>query len=262
MPNDYDRILKENMGAILRSVSAQYLGFKIVSMQDVPGKLQKTLEREPDFVKMVKTDREEEFLLHLEFQVTDDLNMLTRMRTYHALLAEKYQLPIRQFVLYLGRPVPKMETRIPPSEVMYGFHLLDLQRMDADQFLRSEIPEEIILAILANFGDRPPIAVIRLILSRLRKVEPEQGNLEHVIQQLGILARINKLDSLTFKAIEEMPITIDIEKDAFYLKGMERRSESVAINMIRKGIFSDEMICEISGVSMARLEELKQEVEK
>lgn len=288
MPNDYDRIFKENIAAILLSLSAEYLGFKIVETREIPEKLHKTLEREPDFVKVVQTDRGEEFILHLEFQLTDDPHMLARMRTYHALLAEKHRMRVQQFVLYLGRRKPRMETRIPPKEIMTGFNLLDLQRMDADQFLRSEIPEEIILAILGDFGDRSPLVVIRLILSRLKQVEPEAGNLGRVIQQLGILSRIPNLEDTYTQAIEEMPITIDIKKDVLYLRGMKegeklgeergekrgekrgeergemrgikKNSEEVALKMLRAGSFTDEMICHISGVSETRLQELKEQL--
>lgn len=281
MPNQYDRILKENMGAILISLSQQYLGFKIVNSQDLPGKLQKTLEREPDFIKVVQTAGGEEFILHVEFQLTDDRHMLDRMRTYHALLAEKFKMSIRQFVIYLGRKRPTMRTTFDPEEVMSGFNMLDLQSISADRFIASIVPEEIILAILADFGNRSPMAIVRLIIGRLSQIDLSEAHLRKTIKQLGILSRIPKLNDYVKQALESMPFTIDITQDSWYIEGLEKgmaqgiekglekglekgiekgkkkNSEEVAIRMLRSGLLSDNSICDFTGLSFERLQELK-----
>ena len=151
MPNEYDRIFKENMEEVVLSTSRILFGFEVLQTRELTGKLQHTLEREPDFIRVVETRAGEEFIFHLEFQSRDDLNMLRRMRLYHALLDEKYRLPIRQVVLYVGQAKPQMRTRFEPEEVMSGFVLLDLHRLDVGQ-LSWHLAHISLLWILGCFG--------------------------------------------------------------------------------------------------------------
>ena len=108
MGQDYDKILKENITAIFLPLSEKYLGIKIVTTRDLPEKLQSTIEREPDFVKIVKDEEQREFILHIEFQVANEPDMVYRMAEYRAILQRKYKLSVRQFVIYLGSGKPTM----------------------------------------------------------------------------------------------------------------------------------------------------------
>ena len=64
MGKEYDKVIKENMAAIFLPLSEKYLGIKIATTRDLPEKLQTTIEREPDFVKVVTDDDGKEFILH------------------------------------------------------------------------------------------------------------------------------------------------------------------------------------------------------
>ncbi len=111
MANDYDKILKENIASLFLPLSEKYLGIRIRKSEELKDKLQTTIEKEPDFIRIVETDTEEKFILHLEFLSADEEGMIYRMQEYYGILRKKYGLSVRQFVIYLGRKPSKMQTR-------------------------------------------------------------------------------------------------------------------------------------------------------
>jgi hypothetical protein len=150
MSNDYDKIIKENIEEVFLPLAEKYLGISIESFRKLPGKIQSTIEREPDLIRIVRTKEHDEFILQIEFQTADQKDMIYRMAEYHALFLKKYKYPVKQFVVYLGRSTPKMRTQLKDDEVMKGFGLINLHALDYEQLLYSQIPEEVILAILSK----------------------------------------------------------------------------------------------------------------
>ena len=63
MSSDYDKIIKENIEAVFLPLAEKYLGISIVSFRKLPGKIQSTIEREPDFIRIVRTKKDDEFIL-------------------------------------------------------------------------------------------------------------------------------------------------------------------------------------------------------
>ncbi|MGB3617926.1 MAG: hypothetical protein WBA12_07385 [Catalinimonas sp.] len=106
------------------------------------GKLSRTLEREPDFVCVMRRPDGGHFLLHIEFQTADDPQMLLRVQEYHALLQRKLSLPVRHFVIYLGRHPPRMATQLPKALRFGGFELKDIGTYDPERLLASQVPED------------------------------------------------------------------------------------------------------------------------
>ncbi len=92
MAHDYDKILKENITSLLLPLTEKYLNIKIIDSRELKDKLQTTIEKEPDFIRIVRTDTDEEFILHLEFQTQDEEGMIYRMQEYYGLLRRKHQL--------------------------------------------------------------------------------------------------------------------------------------------------------------------------
>ncbi len=130
MANDYDKILKENIATVFLPLAAKYLGIRIVRSEELKDKLQTTIEKETDFIRIVETDGGEKFILHLEFQSVDEEGMVYRMQEYYGLLRRKYRLPVRQFVIYLGQKASVMQTQLGPEEVFTGFTLRSLRDYD------------------------------------------------------------------------------------------------------------------------------------
>ncbi len=153
MASDYDKILKENIAALLLPLTEKYLNIKIIDSRELKDKLQTTIEKEPDFIRIVKTDTDEEFILHIEFQTQDEEGMIYRMQEYFGLLRRKHGLPVRQFVIYLGKQPSRMQTQLAPEEVFTGFDLKSLRDYSYESLLDSQVPEEIILAILSDLRE-------------------------------------------------------------------------------------------------------------
>ena len=235
LSNDYDKILKENIAALLLPLTEKYLGIKIKDSRELKDKLQTTIEKEPDFIRVVRTETDEEFILHLEFQTQDEEGMVYRMQEYYGLLRRKHQLPVKQFVIYLGRKTSRMRTQLPPGEVFTGFSLKSLKDYSYESLLESQVPEEIILAVLADFKKHKPGEVIRKILERLTAVGQEEILLRKYVRQLAVLSRLRNLTRETHKQVQDMGLLYDITQDYLYKEGLEKGKREVVVNMLNKG---------------------------
>src|SRR5579872_6977330 len=151
--HQYDKILRENIEAALPGLLKNLLGIDAVHSEELPDDVQHTKERNPDVLKKVTDKNGETFVLHVEFQVTDENEMVLRMAEYYIMLLRRYKLPIRQCVIYLGEGAPRMEDTIHSDQMQFKYRLIALSGIDYRLLLGADNPEEKMLAILANFGD-------------------------------------------------------------------------------------------------------------
>jgi predicted transposase/invertase (TIGR01784 family) len=146
------------------------------------------------------------------------------MQEYHAILQKKYQKPISQIVYYLGDAPSTMRTQLKPSEVFTSFKLISFKAFSYKEFIESERAEEVIMAVLADFEDQQKEAVVNKILSRLAQLINNPTALNKYIRQLLIFARLRpNVNTIIQKQLTNMAIIqYDIEKDHFYLQGLEK----------------------------------------
>ncbi len=238
--NEYDRILKENFVLDLLDVFKVALGIQHCELDrqsDLSsGKLQSTIEREPDFVRVMRQPDGSRFILHIEFQTANETDMLLRMQEYHALLQRKVNLPIRHFVIYLGRKKSTMATQIAEENAFTGFELKNVGDYNPEVLLRSTIPEEIILAILGDFADAKPEIIIKKILARLQELSATPTKLRKYIKQLTVLSRLRNLEEETIKYSKNMALNIDIRGSYVYRKGVEEGVQKGIQKGIQKGM--------------------------
>lgn len=258
MANPKDRIFKENFFLNFLPIIERIFGLEhIKHTEEITEKLQHTVEREPDFVRIVETQANKKYILHLEFQTTNDKNMLLRMGEYHALLMRRYDLPIRHFVLYFGNSKPSMKTKLPGDKVFKGFELKNLRDFKSSDFIQSESPEEVVMGILANFEEASADKVIENTLTRLKELTNGGSVLSKYAEQLIILSGLRKLDKETTQKVKEMAITIDIENNTFYKEG----KLDVAKQLLAFGD-SVAKISKVTGLPVSTLEKLKSELKK
>jgi hypothetical protein len=262
LANDYDKILKENITSLLLPLTEKYLGIKIKDSRELKDKLQITIEKEPDFIRIVKTDKEEEFILHLEFQTQDEEGMIYRMQEYFGLLRRKYQLPVKQFVIYLGGKKSTMQTQLAPEEIFTGFSLKSLRDYSYENLLDSQVPEEIVLAILSDFNKQKPVEVIRQILSKLKEIGTDEITLRKYIRQLSVLARLRNLAKETQKQINKMGLTYNITEDYLYQEGQKTKERDIVIKMLKDKTLSIEKIAELVGVTVEYVKQIEKELMK
>ncbi len=276
----YDKIFKENVEQIFLALCEKHLNIKIRKTEELKDKLQTTTEREADFLKMVYAKTKKKFILHIEFQTQDETNMILRMQEYHGILKKKYNnIDIEQIVVYLDDKPSKMVTQLPDDQVFRGFKLLSLHTLDYQTFLDSQIPEEVMLAILCDFEQENAKDVLKKIILTLQKISKDDITLKKYIRQILLLSRLRQLTSIFHETIEnDMAITlgIDIKNDVLYKQGIEegkfegklegklegeiegelKTNLKIALNAIKKG-FDSQTISELTGLSMEEIEKLR-----
>ena len=233
---DFDKILKENIEEVFLPLVEKMLGISIKETIELKDQLQRTIQREMDFLKIVIDQYGRKFILHLEFQTTNDPNMIYRMAEYRAILQRKYELPVRQVVIYLGSEKPKMRTELPEEEQIKGFELQDIRDFSTKSTLDSEIPQEIILSILTDYKKADAEKVIEQIICKLQQLSKTESELNKFIQQLTVLSRLRKLEEKIEQKVNDMPITYDIKTDGLYNRGIKEGIEEGLREGIQKGL--------------------------
>lgn len=248
--NVYDKIVKENIESIIPALMNSVLGFKVLDSTVIKEKLQQTKEKEADVLRIITDPSGGKFILHLEFQVDDYKKMVYRMVDYWGLLKSKYHLPVRQFVIFIGDKEPKMKTVISEDGNYFQFQLINITQFDYLRFLHSANPEEIILAVLGDFGNVKPEKALSQIIKRLQETKTDQTSLQKHFNQLRILARLRKLDIKFDDMIQNMAKYLDVESDPFFIKGQEKELLKFVTFLLKEGNRTFDQIADIAGTSV------------
>ena len=224
MSKNYDKIFKENFEAIYLSLSELVLNYRPIMISDVKLDIHRTIERLPDFLKKVRSPKNEKeaYLLHLEIQTTDDSEMLYRMHEYHSLLFRKFKLKIVQIVIYTGEGISKMSNFYEDDDYKISFRLFSIQNISYKVFLKSDKAEELLLTVLANFENLKPELIIEKILLRAQMITNETFSIEKFVSQFEIISKLRNLE-LIFKTVIDkiMPLEIKLEETYLFKKGEE-----------------------------------------
>lgn len=223
---NYDKIFKENLEKMSILILSKIGHISLSNLENIVTHLPKTIERQADFLK-IGTDilTQERKVFHVEFQTAIHPKMDKRELLYYALLYDKYELPIKQFVIYLGEGEWKTPIEIKHDSLTFKYEVICLNAIDYQLFINSEIPEEIILSILADFKKEDISTIIRTIIQRLQLKSESIGDFHKYITQLEILSNLRNLQPEIVKNLTTMPITFDITKDLRYQQGVEKGIE-------------------------------------
>jgi hypothetical protein len=263
--NQYDKIFKENIEAVIPSLMQKVLSINAVLVEDLPNDVQHTKERKPDVLKKITDQNGSIFVLHIEFQVGNESEMIYRMGEYYFMLARKYKLPIQQFVIFIGSSKPRMTTKIDFPLLKFEFPLISLANIDYNLFLNSNKPEEVILSILADFNNISTDSALKLIISRLEETTQSDLSLKKYFKQLRILAQLRKLEqNLKNIVMDSIAKYIDEEKDVAFLVGLDKgelkAEERFVKNLLAKMTLTLEQIADIAGVSVEFVKQVKQKI--
>ncbi|GAB2557286.1 RpnC/YadD family protein [Spirosoma areae] len=230
-----------------------------MSQKNCQTDIQHTKERKPDVLKKIKDMQGKIFVLHLEFQLVDEPGMVYRMADYHIMLARKYKIPIRQYVLFLGSGIPKMETRYESELMRYEFPLIAFTNLDYHTFLESEQPEEVILGVLADFKGESPETVLHQIIQRVEETTRGDLALKRYFSQLRVLAQLRNLgQTLRDLAMDSITKFVSVEKDAAYMVAQEKEQIKFVTNLPSKTDFELEKVADIAGVSLEFVRSVQQ----
>lgn len=223
--NIYDRIFRENAKNAFIALIQELYQLNIKSFQVLDPKFPSTSENEVDYLyEVVLTDGNKQ-ILHIEFQSTNDTNMLARMQEYHAKIFKKYKLPIKPIVVNLSKKPFAAASKLKADEVFYGYDTIELFNLDTNRLLSSQIPEVVILAILSNYPKKKLETVLRAIVIKLKQLVIAEKDMNRFVKQLFYLSRLRKFEKETKEKLEDMLIEIDMEKDYYYQEGIEKGIE-------------------------------------
>ncbi len=267
--NLYDKIFKENIVPLFLPLLDEFLGIKILKTEVLDAKLQKTIEREVDFARIVTTKNCGRFILHLEFQVTNDSSMVYRFNTYNSLLVEKYRLPIKHVLIYLGSPKMTMIQKLPKELVFTGYTSIIFNEIDFRRLLEFDAPEAILLALLGDGKGRSGEDRIMEILASLKQLDLPIAELKKYTSQLQVLSQLRNLDEDIDKIIETMPVLLDITKNAGFKRhfeaaenrGIEKATLKVVINMLTLGKLTLREIAKCAGISLQKVKQIAKQLE-
>lgn len=219
---NYDKILRENILKAIPALLKKVCGLEIAALKPINPTQTRTKEKRYDFAAKVLNPRlQDRYILHVEFQVGNERKMHLRMFEYYEMIYHTHELPVEQFVIYIGKEKPRFITHITHKNLQYNYHVIDLKTIDAYLFLSANTPEEVLLAILCDFKGVPPPQIIAEILKRLSRTSPSHRLLEKYIRQLEMLSQLRNLQKQTIQQIKAMPLIYDIEKDIRYQQGIE-----------------------------------------
>ncbi len=258
--NIYDKIVKENIESIIPALMNSVLGFKVLDLTVIKEKLQQTKEKEADVLRIITDPSGGKFILHLEFQVDDYKNMVYRMVDYWGLLKSKYSLPVRQFVIFIGDKEPTMKTVLSEDGNYFQFQLINITQFDYLRFLNSTNPEEIILAVLGDFGNEKPEKALSQIIQRLQETKTDQTTLQKHFRQLRIFAKLRRLDLKFDDMIHNMAKYMDVESDPFFIKGQEKELLKFVSFLLKEGNRTFEQIADIAGTTVDFVKKVQQQL--
>ena len=223
--NEYDKIIRENLENTLPIIIRDILGLDIALSEEIPDDIQHTKERKPDALKRVTDISGNKYILHLEFQVPSAKKMVFRMAEYNIMLLRKYELPIKQYVIFL-KDGPPMPTSINTPNLKYHYKLIRISEIDYKLFLRSKNPEVKMLGILANFGEEDAGTVIQTIVEQVRDATEDDFDKNRYFQQLRIFAQLrNSIEQQFKQTMQSVSTFFKVENDVFYRQGVEEGVE-------------------------------------
>ncbi len=233
--NQYDKILRENIEAALPGLIRNLLHIHAVNTEELPDDIQHTKERKPDVLKKVTDKKRETFVLHIEFQVKDEPEMVFRMAEYYIMLLRRYQLRVRQYVIYVGAGNPTMTDHIHSEPMNFKYQMIALSAVNYQLLLRSDNPEEKMLAILADFGGGDPKRTIENIVNQV--IATSKGNFSKLrhMRQLRILAQLRNLAEESLEIMDSIAKKIWEENDILYRRGEKKGKEKGMENGMEKG---------------------------
>ncbi|WP_077133798.1 hypothetical protein [Spirosoma montaniterrae] len=256
--NLYDKIVKENIDSIIPALMSSVLGFRVKEAVVLREKLQQTKEKEADALRLITDPSGQEFILHLEFQVDDYPKMVYRMIDYWGLLKAKYNLPVRQFVIFIGNGEPKMKTVLAEDGNYFQFGLINITQFDYLRFLTSTNPEEVILAVLSDFGKAEPENALNQIIHRLEETTIDQRTFHKHLRQLRVLSKLRRLDIKLDDMLQNLDKYIDAENDYLVI----RAKREIVANLLRKLNLTFEQVADITGVSVDFVKDIQQKLIK
>jgi predicted transposase YdaD len=214
----FDLVLKEIFSRAAKKIISIATGEKIKEkLEDINQEVKLLKSLRPDML-FKAGDK----IFHIEIQAQQDKTLPKRMLLYSVGIEEKFGKEPVQIVLFVGKGNP------PPSYFRSEFKFLkfkvvDMKKINPDEFLKSDKPEEVVLGVLAGkYREKPE--VFKKVIRKISKIVKNKKELLKYMEDISFLGSLFDVEI----KIEPMPIQIDIRKTLFYKWG-EREGEKRGI---------------------------------
>lgn len=231
--HQYDKILRENVEAVLPGLIKKLLGIHVVHTEEIPDDIQHTKERRPDVLKKVADSNGKTFVLHLEWQVADESDMAYRMAEYYIMLLRCYRLPVKQYVLYLGKGISHMADQLVTEQMRFNYRIIKLSAIDYRLFLRARNPEEKMLSILCQFEDDHHLKIVERIVKEVVATSESDLAKQRHLHQLRVLSNLRNLAPQIDTVMESVATWFKEENDFLFYRGKRKGEEKKAIEVVK-----------------------------
>ncbi len=144
---------------------------------------------------------------------------------YWVYLRQVYKLPVKQYVVYIGKKPLKMKNTLMEDSTTHSYTIIDMRTVDCEKFLYADRPEEVIISILCDYKGRDVRMFIREILERIRELVKEETLQSKYIKQLEILSNLRDLQNYVGEEVDKMAFIFDLTKDYRFQQGREKGRE-------------------------------------
>ncbi len=293
MAQHTDIISKQLIRQLVQDMAHYILGLELTVIKELSTESQRIEQRRADIVMLVQSLDGEEFVLHLELQNRNDTQMPYRnLRYYSEMRLAGINEPIRQFVIYTGKPKLNMPDGIEDNGWNYRYTLIDMHQLDCERFIHQNTAEALVMAVLCDFQGRDEADILKELIRRLAQVSGEDQKgfrdhlkmMEHLSQNRGLTDKFKTVEVEMLREIEleNLPsYQIGVEKgrqegidegmekgmekgrqegiDEGMEKGMDAERRQIAINCINEGM-AVESIMKIIGLSEAEIQSLLESI--
>ena len=276
--NDKDLISKQLLKRLLVGFGTQLFKLDIVEAELLSSEQPRIEAKRADLVARVKNSQGESYILHVEIQNDNRSDLPLRMLRYYTDIAlEHTGEKIVQYLLYIGKAPLKMPDHVRGQDWLYRYKVLDMRSQDSGDFLGSDNPDALVLAILCDPKGLEPNALVAHIVKELRRLHGHQLNsLRDSLKMLDVLAGNRDLEHIVR---EQGEMHIDPEKLGLYQlvkekseakgleqglelgmrkgmeqgmeQGLEKGEQKVLVKLLAK--LSPEEVAELSGVPLTKI---------
>ena len=263
---DKDLISKQLLKRLLVDFGTRLFKLDIVEAELLSSEQPRIEGKRADLVARVKNGQGESYILHVEIQNDNRSDVPLRMMRYYTDLAlEHAGEKVMQHLLYIGKASLTMPDHVRGHDWLYRYNVLDMRSQDSADFLKSNNPDALVLAILCDPKGSEPSALVAQIIEKLRRLHGDKlDSLRDSLKMLDILASNRDLQNVVKENAE---MYIDVEKLGIYQlvkekgearglkqgleRGLERGHREIVSRLLTK--LPPEQVADLSGVPLAKV---------
>ena len=222
MPQHKDIVSKDLLKGLVLDMAKYLFGQPLCAAEILNEEHQRIETRCADLVVRATEPDGDKYLLHIEIQNANAMEMPERMMRYYSDIALAHPgEEIRQYLIYIGKESLRMADGIRSKALNYQYTIIDAHQLDCERFLAQNKPNALIFAILCDFKGRDSAEVVQQILNRLLDLcGDDSDQYRRCLAMLDVLA-VNRDLQPVIKEVEPM-LSLRVEQLATYEMGMEK----------------------------------------